>query len=92
MALLSYHQKDYFNSKAKSPYFIYWRKLRLAVVFTTNQNTFGKLSVFHTVDGEEHDDPQILDDDPFVQPATPERFWQAMTDALRLLRQVRFIK
>lgn len=67
MAFLSYPIKDYFHNKVKSPYFISWRGLRLAMVFTTNQAEFGKLSVFDTIDGEEGEDPHILDDAPLVK-------------------------
>jgi KAP family P-loop domain len=91
IAFLTYAESDYFHSKAKSPYYVNWRGMHLAVDFTTIDNEFGKVAVFFRIDGEPPEDPQIVDD-PFDPVATPERFWQAMQDALDLLRQVRFIK
>jgi hypothetical protein len=56
------------------------------VDFTVSRKTFGKLDVYHRIGGDESEDPEVLDRDPFVQVAMPERFWMAMAETLKLLR------
>jgi hypothetical protein len=74
-----------------SPFSVDWRELNLIVEFTTRNDRFGKIEVFYRIDGDQADPPEIVDDSQNPV-ATPKHFWAAMSDALLLLRHIRFIK